>query len=109
MNIYGLNIASSKENLNGRGGIHPEDRTFQYLPIEETKSARNAPTYRDLGFADVQYPDIRVHQDPEFKTFTYGHVRRGFGDDRLWDMERGDILFFYATLDLLPKRTTRGL
>ena len=108
MNIYGLNIASSRGNPNGRGGIDP-DHTFQYLPIDEKTQARKAPTYRDLGFADVQYPDIRVHNDPEFKTFTYGHVRRGFGDQHLWKMVKGDILFFYATLDLLPERTTWGL
>ena len=108
MNIYGLNVASSTGNPTGRGGIRP-DHTFQYLPIEESrKLTRNAPTYRELGFADVKYPDLPTHLDPEFKTFTYGHVRR-FGDQRLWDMESGDILFFYATLDLLPERTTWGL
>jgi hypothetical protein len=118
MNIYGLNIASSTGNPNGRGGIRP-DGTFQYLPIEEhRKLARNAPTYREYcceycrkkSSVDVKlkYPDLRVHLDPEFKTFTYGHARR-FGDHCLWEMKEGDILFFYATLDLLPKRTTWGL
>lgn len=116
MNIYGLNVASSTENPNGRGGILPKDRTFQYLPIEESrKLTLNAPTYREYcrkkGFTDMKLkdPDRRVHLDPEFTTFTYGHVWRGFGDYCLWDMESGDILFFYATLDLLPKRITWGL
>ena len=68
---------------------------------------RPAPTYRELGFADVAYPHLPVHLDPEFETFTYGYRKR-FGDARLWGMQRGDILFFYATLDLLPERKKWG-
>gem|GEM_PF-3149778 len=36
----------------------------------------------------------RVHNDPEFKTFTYGHI-----GNRLRDLSRGDILVFYAGLE----------
>jgi hypothetical protein len=47
----------------------------------------------------VKFPDLSVHLDPEFRTFTYGHVTRGFGDVKsLLKLSEGDILFFYATL-----------
>jgi hypothetical protein len=72
-----------------------------------------APTYRQLGFTDldrkcpkllaVKYPDAYAHVDPEFQSFTYGHMKR-VGDDILWELRQGDILFFYSTLDLLPDR-----
>jgi predicted RNase H-like HicB family nuclease len=108
LKIFGLNIASSTTNKNGRGWIDPKTRKFVYLPIEEyMELERPAPTYRDLGFPDVRYPHLPVHLDPEFETFTYGHRTR-FGDARPWKMEQGDILFFYATLDLLPERKKWG-
>jgi hypothetical protein len=109
LKIFGLNIASSAANKNGRGWINLETREFVYLPIEEDMELEQpAPTYRELGFSDVAYPHLPVHLDPEFETFTYGHRKR-FGDARLWKMEQGDILFFYATLDLLPERKTWGV
>ena len=47
----------------------------------------------------VRYPDLPVHLDPEFETFTYGHVRRGFGDIKsLLKLDEKGVLFFYATL-----------
>ena len=108
MKIFGLNIASSTANRNGRGWIDPNTCEFVYLPIEEVMELEQpAPTYRELGFPNVKYPHLPVHLDPEFETFTYGHITR-FGDARLWKMQRGDILFFYATLDLLPKRKKWG-
>lgn len=96
-----INVASSSSNPNGRGRVS-KDLTFQYLPIpEEEKTVEKVATYRDLGFTNVRFPDLPVHLDPEFETFTYGHVRRGFGDIRsllrLRDDENG-VLFFYATL-----------
>lgn len=94
-------MGSSSNNPNGRGRIF-QDGTFEYMPIPEVaETARKVPTYRDLGFASVKFPDLPVHFDPEFETFTYGHVRRGFGDTsslvRLREDKKG-ILFFYATL-----------
>lgn len=109
MKIFGLNIASNTGQKNGRGWIDPTTREFVYLPIEEDMELEKpAPSYRDLGFPDVKCPHLPVHLDPEFETFTYGHIRR-FGDARLWRMEEGDILFFYATLDLLPAAKKWGV
>lgn len=86
-------------------------REFVYLPIEsaDVELAKPAPTYRELGFPHVSYPDLPVHLDPEFETATYGHVTRGFGDSVLWALQPGDLLYFYATLDLLPSRRKWGV
>jgi hypothetical protein len=94
-----VNIGSSSSNPNGRGRIF-KDCTFEYLPIPEFgKTTERVPTYRDLGFDNVKFPDLPVHLDPEFQTFTYGHVKRGFGDiQSLLRLVESDVLFFYATL-----------
>jgi len=94
-----INVGSSSSNPNGRGRLF-EDFTFEYLPIPESEKTREkVPTYRELGFGHVKFPDLPVHLDPEFQTLTYGHVTRGFGDLRnLLSLKKDDILFFYATL-----------
>jgi len=94
-----VNVGSSSANPNGRGRIF-QDYAFQYLPIPECQRTREkVSTYEELGFSHVKFPDLPVHLDPEFETFTYGHVRRGFGDLRcLLALKKGDVLFFYATL-----------
>ena len=94
-----INVGSSSSNPNGRGRIF-RDFTFEYLPIPESRKTRDHVfTYQDLGFAHVKFPDLPAHLDPEFETFTYGHVTRGFGDIRnLLKLSDSDILFFYATL-----------
>jgi hypothetical protein len=94
-----INVGSSSVNPNSRGRIFKNFR-FEYLPIpEEKETIERIPTYRYLGFTHVKYPDLPVHLDPEFETFTYGHKMRGFGDVRnLLKLRRDDTLFFYATL-----------
>lgn len=92
-------MGSNSTHPNGRGKIF-DDLTFEYLPIPEiAKTREEVPTYRELGFSHVKYPDILVHLDPGFQSFTYGHVTRGFGDIRsLLRLGKNDMLFFYATL-----------
>jgi hypothetical protein len=94
-----INVGSGASNPNGRGRVF-DDGTFEYLPLPETvETAEKVPIYKELGFSNVKFPDLPVHLDPEFKTFTYGHVKRGFGDIRcLKELEVGDLLAFYATL-----------
>jgi hypothetical protein len=79
------------------------------VPIAEIDEQAMPLTYRDIGLTNVAYPHLPVHYDPEFDTFTYGHAWRGWGDQRLKDMQGGDLLFFYSTLDLLPDKTRWGL
>jgi hypothetical protein len=94
-----LNVGSRNLDPNGRGRIF-RDFTFEYLPLPEIEETiENVPTYRQLGFRHVQFPDLPVHLDPEFETFTYGHVRRGFGDiESLLRLKGKSVLFFYANL-----------
>lgn len=102
-----INVGSSSSNPNGRGRIF-KDSTFEYLPIPESSiTTEEVPTYRELGFAYVNFPDLPVHLDPEFRTFTYGHVRRGFGDMKsLLQLKKNDTLLFYATLQKDGKWST---
>lgn len=94
-----INVASNSSCVNGRGRIFG-DGTFEYLPIQESRETiEKVPTYSDLGFSNVKYPHLRVHVDPEFQTYTYGHVKRGFGDiQSIARLKKDDVLFFYATL-----------
>lgn len=96
-----VNVGSStsKETPNGRGKIL-DSFQFEYLPIpEQEKTIVKIPTYRELGFQQIKFPDLPVHLDPEFNTFTYGHVERGYGDmNSLLRLEKDDALFFHATL-----------
>lgn len=65
-----INVGSSSSNPNVRGRIF-KDLTFEYLPIPEGQRTRErVPTYRELGLTHARYPDLRVHLDPEFETFT---------------------------------------
>jgi len=98
-----INIASSSQDPNGRGPVDPADFSFEYLPIPEKSETREKiPTYAELEWIShesITYPDEPVHLDPEFKTYTYGHVKRGFGDvELLMDLEERDHLFFHSTL-----------
>lgn len=99
-----INVGSSSSNSNGRGRIF-DDFTFEYLPIPETEeTVEKVPTYRELGFLNVKFPNLPVHLDPEFGTFTYGHVKRGFGDiECLLRFKKESVLFFYATLQKREK------
>ncbi len=94
-----VNVGSNSLHPNGRGRVF-SDGSFEYLPIpEREKTIEKVPTYGDLGFVEAKYPELRVHVDPEFDTFTYGHFSRGFGDVKsLLRLEKRDVLFFYATL-----------
>ncbi|HML01895.1 MAG TPA: hypothetical protein VK487_00825 [Candidatus Bathyarchaeia archaeon] len=91
-----MNVGSSSANPNGRGRIF-RDSTFEYLPVlEVAKTTTRILTDRELGFANVRYPDLPVHLDPEFETFTYGHVKRGFGDVKsILELFRISILYIF--------------
>lgn len=98
-----LNVGSSSQDVNGRGIIDPIDLTFEYLPIPEIKSVKDkVPTYAKLQLKNpyrLKEPNCPVHLDPEFSTYTYGHIKRGYGDvDAILKLNKGDYLFFHATL-----------
>ncbi|MFB6070849.1 MAG: hypothetical protein ABEJ76_07475 [Halanaeroarchaeum sp.] len=86
------------------------DGSFTFVPIPETEPTRaDPPTYRDLGL-DLPFRipapvrDVPVHLDPEFasypggRSYTYGDPH-GVKASPILDLEAGDFLLFYATLD----------
>jgi len=98
-----MNVASRSSDPNGRGRININDTTFEYLPIPEGKETVNdIPTYSELEWIEkenLKKSNLPVHLDPEFKTYTYGHIKRGFGDvSSILDLEKGDYFFFHSTL-----------
>ncbi len=74
-----INVGSNATYPNGRGRIF-HDQSFEYVPIPEGEKVRQqVPTYRDIGFNEIQYPDLPVHLDPDFTNFTFSFINRGFG------------------------------
>lgn len=102
-----INVGANTGAPGFRGPVRP-DGTFEYVPIPESEPTRErVPTYGDLDLATDIPEDVRgtpVHLDPEFpeyptcRRYTYGD-EHGVKAAPLSDLERGDVLFFYATLD----------
>ena len=106
MKSVAINIGANSGHTGGRGPIY-EDGTFRYVPIPEDNETVMEPTYRDLELGSIRPKSAEntvVHFDPEFpevgfsERYTYGD-RHSPKTDRLSELEEGDILFFYATLD----------
>jgi len=106
-----INVAANTNLPGFRGPIYP-DGSFVYIPIPEREStAEPVPTYDDLldsleplPFAvDDEIRQLPVHLDPEFATYpscsqyTYGD-EHGVKAGPLSELDRGDSLYFYATL-----------
>ena len=98
----------------GSGGIHGplfKNGSFELLPIPDgfRKSGVSRQTYGNTvgrhGRKLIKYfpkrlsdkrKDTAIHADPEFETFTYGDPTSLKG--RLRELEKGDLLVFYAGL-----------
>jgi len=104
--IFIINVGVNSRHGALRSPIF-KDGTFLFIPIPETREPQCPllPTYRELvGPANLKYIpqrfyDVRVHNDPEFESFTYGD----FPEDHpraanLKKISRGDYLFFLANL-----------
>lgn len=107
-----INVGANSSTPGGRGPIFA-DGTFRFIPITENNEHDVAePTYHDLGLDDVRPPmahDEPTHFDPEFPEFDYGE-NYTYGDRHtiktreIADLEEGDVLFFFATLDYADDR-----
>src|SRR3989338_5028411 len=106
--IIGLNVGAMGTSPTGRGFFNSKDRTFCYIPIEETEDQRIKFTFKDLNNTCINESlDYPCHYDPEFKTCTYGHIRRGFGDSILYktNVKNNRVyILFYSTLDIDNKK-----
>jgi len=115
-----INVGANK---NHSGLISPlyEDGTFFFMPIPEEDKEPDAkkdlfprcpalPTYRDFikdqkvwHYISDRYLEKRVHNDPEFGTFTYGDNPETIAIGRAANLkhlrkDEGDLLFFFAGL-----------
>lgn len=82
------------------------DLTFVFVPIQESEPGAKSITYTDLNLSQwVQNPQMYVHYDPEFDTFTYGDYQEDFlgipkiRATNLYKLGSGDILFFFANFE----------
>lgn len=106
MKSVAINVGANSGSPGGRGPIYA-DGSFEYVPIAEADDTVSEPTYADLDLSKVR-PETEhrtvVHFDPEFPELGYGE-NYTYGDrhapktTRIAELEEGDILFFYATLD----------
>ncbi|MFB6206847.1 MAG: hypothetical protein ABEJ05_10025 [Haloglomus sp.] len=109
-------------NTNEPGFRAPIDEygQFDFVPIPESESTRedvHVPTYAELdgelglGVDVRDVADVPTHLDPEFddypfcEAYTYGD-EHGVKARPIRELEAGDFLFFYATLDT-PGAATR--
>jgi len=124
MRLYVVNVGVNAADA-ARGGarspIFP-DGTFEFVPIKEAHefaSCVEIPRYRDLptvtgraqslaAYVPPKMSGYRVHDDPEFETYTYGDVKSARAAN-LKNVEPGDQLWFLARLwNHDGSRWTRG-
>lgn len=101
-----INVGANSNTSGGRGPIH-SDGTFNFVPITENDEYDvSEPTYHKLGLKDARPTSIHdepAHFDPEFEfdygeNYTYGD-RHAIKTREIANLEEGDVLFFFATLD----------
>jgi len=121
MKLAILNVGLSGED--GRGPVFP-DSSFIFIPIRAKGwRCKALPRFQDLPIEDYtsskylarlglkgksmkdlvpHLARLKVHDDPSFVHFTYGHVKRGYGCEQiLRSLQEDDILLFLATLDYM--------
>ncbi len=95
-----------------------EDGSFEFIPIPEDRELpdSHAVRYRDLrsfnepdsdlkSYVPERLWDASAHNDPEFKTFTYGdNCETSPRAASLRQMEQGDLLLFIARLASFSRR-----
>ena len=118
MNLYLLRVgADSTKAGGGFWSRKRPDRSYTFIPIQDKEEflvTREARTYKDYTWNSqsvLEYLPRKIrgalnqyyiHDDPEFRTFTYGSPEKnqGKGTEKnyktLSEMRRGDILVFYA-------------
>jgi hypothetical protein len=102
-----INVGANTNEPGFRGPIYA-DGSFEFVPIPETSpTTEPVPTYGSLPLSidlPTRLEATPVHFDPEFAEFGPGE-RYTYGDPYglkaapLRDLEAGDRVYFYATLD----------
>jgi hypothetical protein len=104
--IFIVNVGVNASHGNLKSPIFP-DNTFRLIPIPEKTEYKkqNLSTYKEIFQPDtlIYIPEkchnLKVHNDPEFSTFTYGDYPGKPRAANLKNIERGDWLFFLARLE----------
>jgi len=104
-----LHVAADTTNLGVVGPIF-EDQSFEYIPVNNVYGEEKR-TYRDFMASNQQYgrtladflptdvASLPVHYDPDFDNYLYGQDwSRHPRSLALTKLERGDVLFFVASL-----------
>jgi hypothetical protein len=104
-----LHVAADTTNLGVVGPIF-EDQSFEYIPVNNVYGEEKR-TYRDFMASNQQYgrtladflptdvASLPVHYDPDFDNYLYGQDWSGHPRSlTLRKLERGDVLFFVASL-----------
>jgi len=103
-----LNVGARKsKKYEGFLGPIFQDGSFKFLPILDDYFPQ-CPTYRSLGLSEYVpegFTDKPVHNDPEFSTNTYGHVRRFNELGAIAELDPGDYLFFMSGLGCIDPPT----
>jgi len=108
--IFIINVGVNASHGSLRSPIFG-DGTFEFLPIPESRDSKRGcpecgllPRYLDLFRDKLRYLprksySLRVHNDPEFETFTYGdYPTRIPRASNLRYIRKGDYLFFLARM-----------
>ena len=112
-----MHVAADTSNIGTVGICGPifEDKNFESIPIKEAKSTNETRTYSSLPsrnkkfasyLADFVPYDIQndiVHCDPDFDHFTYSDPVNSMRGRMLRKLQRGDFIFFVASLVLYRK------
>jgi len=114
MNLYLLRVGADSTKLGGGFYSHIcPDGSYIFIPIPDEENylvKEKARTYREYTWRNhpvCEYLPDRIqnryiHNDPEFKTFTYGSPRYNRNGSveknyrKLAGMQEGDMLTFYA-------------
>jgi len=101
-------IGADTGNLGYVGPIFKEG-SFEYLPMKEERPSDGNPKYMDLrakhsktklsSFVVPKDRQVQVHYDPKFlkQLLTYGENDVD-SEGRLWNVQAGDLILFWASL-----------
>lgn len=110
MKSVAINVGANSSTPGGRGPIY-SDGSFRFVPITESDESVPEPTFSHLGLEDVRPASVHhivAHFDPEFPEIAFGREYT-YGDrhppktTRIAELEEGDVLFFYATLNYVDR------
>ena len=114
-----MHVAADTSGIGTVGICGPifKDKSFEFIPIKESKTTSETRTYASLASRNKKFGrtlsyfvpsdtqnDI-VHYDPNFDHFTYSDPINSMRGSMLRKLEQGDFIFFVASLVPYSKDT----